>query len=98
MLSHPLNNFDIQEYYQDEPTVGGVHSRDNLPKRSSTEIMDEAYVINLDEYSDIVIHWIVFYVQNIDVTCFDSFGREHIPKEICQKQKHKKKYFSNTNI
>ena len=43
---------------------------------------DEAYVINLDECSDIVTHWIVFYVQNIDVTYFDSFGREHIPKEI----------------
>ena len=67
MPSHPLNNFEVQEYYQDEPTFGGVHSRDNLPKRSSTEIKDETYVINLDEYSDIVTHWIVFYVQNIDV-------------------------------
>ena len=91
MPSHPLNNLDIQEYYQDEPTFGGVYSRDNLPKRSSTEIKDEAYVINLDECSDIVTHWIVFYVQNIDVTCFDSFGREHIPKEI-------KKFVRNRSI
>ena len=40
------------------------------------------YVINLDEYSGIGTHWIVLYVQNNDVTYFDSFGVEHIPKEI----------------
>ena len=34
--------------YQNEPRFNGVHSRDNLPK-----IKDGAYVINLDEYSDI---------------------------------------------
>ena len=39
------------------------------------------YVINLDEYSDIGTHWIAFYALN-DVTYFDSFGVEHIPKEI----------------
>ena len=51
--------------------------RDNLSK-----IKDEAYVINLDEYSDIGIHWVALYVHNNDVTYFDSFGVEHIPKEI----------------
>ena len=56
----------------------GVYSRDNLPKI----IKDGAYVINLDEYSDIGIHWIALYVCNDDVTYFDSFGVEHIPKEI----------------
>ena len=43
---------------------------------------DGDYVINLDEYSDIGSHWIVLYVQNNNVTYFDSFGVEHIPKEI----------------
>ena len=58
-------------------------SRDNLPERSSTEIKDGTYVINLDEYSDIGTHWVALYVQNNnDVTYFDSFGVEHIPKEI----------------
>ena len=41
-----------------------------------------AYVINLDEYSDIGIHWVALYVHNEDVTYFDSFGVEHIPNEI----------------
>ena len=38
----------MQKYYQNEPRFNGVYSRDNLPK-----IKDGAYVINLDEYSDI---------------------------------------------
>ena len=48
MLPHPLTNFEIQKYYQNEPRFNGVYSRDNLLK-----IKDGVYVINLDEYSDI---------------------------------------------
>ena len=44
MPSHPLTNFEIQKYYQNEPRFNGVFSRDNLPKK----IKDGAYVINLD--------------------------------------------------
>ena len=44
----PLTNFEIQKYYQKEPTFNGAYSRDNLPKRHFTEIKDGAYVINLD--------------------------------------------------
>ena len=36
----------------------GIRSRDYLPNK----IKDGAYVINLDEYSDIRTHWIAFYV------------------------------------
>ena len=32
MLPHPLTNFEIQKYYQNEPRFDGVYSRDNLPK------------------------------------------------------------------
>ena len=39
-------------------------------------------MINLNEYSDIGIHWIALYVHKNDVTYFDSFGVEHTPKEI----------------
>ena len=60
MLPHPLINFEIQKYYQNEPRLNGVYSRDNL-----TEIKDGAYVINLDEYSDIETHWVNLYVQNM---------------------------------
>ena len=74
---HPLSNFEIQKYYENESRFNGVYSRDNLPK-----IKDGAYVINLDEYSDIGTHWVALHVNNNDVTYFDSFGVEHIPKEV----------------
>ena len=86
--AHPLTNFEIPEYYQNEPRFNGVFSRDNLPNI----IKNGAYVINLDEYHDIGTHWVALYVQgtsvydvyvnNKIVTYFDSFGVEHIPKEI----------------
>ena len=77
--AHPLTNFEIQANYQNEPKFNGVYSRDNLPKT----ITDGAHVINLNEYSDIVSHWMAFYANNKNtVTYFDSFGVEHIPKEI----------------
>ena len=65
-------------YYKNEPRFNGVYSRDNLPDKTK----DGAYVINLDEYSDIGTHRIALYVNNKTVTYFDSFGVEHIPKEI----------------
>ena len=66
----------MQKYYQNESRFNGVYSRENLPK-----IKDGTFVINLDEYSDIGTHWVALNVQN-NVTYFDSFGVEHIPKEI----------------
>ena len=32
MPPHPLTNFEIQKYYQNEPKFNGVYSRDNLTK------------------------------------------------------------------
>ena len=69
MAPHPLTNFETQKYYQNKPRFNGVYSRDNL-----TEIKDGAYVINLDEYTDIGTHWVALYVRNNDVSYFDSFG------------------------
>ena len=77
MPPHPLTNFEIQKYYQNERKFNSVYSSDNLPK-----IKDGAYIINLDEYSGIGTHWVSLYVQNNNVTYFDRFGVEHIPKEI----------------
>ena len=65
----------------------GVYSRDTLPDK----IRDGAYVVNLDEYFNIGTHWIALYVNNKTVTYFDSFGIEHIPKEI-------KNVINNKNI
>ena len=45
--------------------VSGVYSRDNLSK-----IKDGAYIINLDEYSDIGTHWVALWVNNNNVTYF----------------------------
>ena len=38
--------------------------------------------MNLDEYYDIGTHWIPLYVLNNNITCFDSFGVENVPKEF----------------
>ena len=73
MPPHPPANFEIQKYYQNEPRFNGVYSRDKLPK-----IKGGTYVINLDTRT----HWIALYIWNSNATYFDSFGVEHIPKEI----------------
>ena len=86
-VPHPLTNFEIQEYYQNEPRFNEVFSRDDLPNT----IKNGAYVINLDEHCDIGTHWVALYLNNKTVTYFDSFGVEHIPKEII-------KFIDNENV
>ena len=76
---HSLTNFEIQEYYQNEPRFNGVFSGDNLPhnippKGLGSAVKNGAYVINLDEYHDIGTHWVALYVNNKTITYFDSFG------------------------
>ena len=61
MPPHPLTDFEIQKYYQNEPKSNGIYSRDNLSR---------------------IKDGVALYVQNNDVSYFDSFGIEHIPKEI----------------
>ena len=75
---HPSTNFEIKEYYKNEPRFNGVCSRDN----SFKIIRNGAYVINLDEYADVGTHWIALHVKNNEITSFDSFGVEHVPNEI----------------
>ena len=82
-----MTNFEIQKYYQNESRFNGVYSRDKLPNR----IKDETYIINLDEYSETGTHWITLYSLNYNVTYFESFGEEDIPKEI-------KRCIDNKNI
>ena len=77
MPSHPLANFEVQKYYQNEPTFNGVYSRNNLPN-----IKDGTYVISLDKYESLGDYWIAFDVYEDTATYFDSFGVEYIPKEI----------------
>ena len=75
---HPLTNFEIHKYYQNERGFNGVYSRVNLAK-----IKDGAYIINLDEHYDTGTHWIALRVNNNNnAAYFDSFVIDHIPKEI----------------
>ena len=78
MPFHPLTNIEIGEYYASESRFNGVYSRDNLPKITKKG----GYVINLDEYENTGTHWIALLVKINEVIYFDSFGTEHIPKEI----------------
>ena len=84
---HPLTNIEISEYYVNEPRFNGVYSRNNLPNK----IKKGAYVINLDEHENTGTHWVALFVKpkytigssSLERTVyFDSFGVEHIPKEI----------------
>ena len=77
MSPHPLTYFEIQKYYQDEPKFNCAYSRNNLP-----QIKDGVYEINLDKYKSIGTQWIALHVNGDDATHLDSFGVEHIPKEI----------------
>ena len=45
----------------------------------------------INKYSDIGTHWVALYVQKNNVNYFDSFGVQHILKEI-------KTFISNKNI
>ena len=75
MLLHPLANFKIQKYYENEPRFNGVYSRNNLPKK----IKDGAYVINLDEYADVGTHWIALFGNRSEIVYFNSFIVECVP-------------------
>ena len=87
MPAHPLKKSEIQRYYQNEPRFNGVFSGKNLPKK----IKDWEYVINLDEYADVGTHWIALFCDGNEIVYFDSFGVEHVPKEI-------KEFIGNKNI
>ena len=58
---HSLTNFEIQKYYKNEPTLNGVFSRNNLPKK----IKDGAYIINLDEYANVSTHSIALFCKKM---------------------------------
>ena len=74
MPPHPLRNFDIQQYYQNEPRFNGIYSRNSLTKK----LKHGAYVINLDEYVDAGTHWIALISSRTEIVYFDSFDVEHV--------------------
>ena len=78
MLLHPLINLEIQKYYQNEPKLNGIYSRDNLPDK----IKDGTYVINLAECADTGTRWIALHVNDNIITYFDRSRVKHIPWKI----------------
>ena len=84
MLPHPLTNFDIQRYNQDESRFNGVYSRENL----SNKLQNEVYVTNLDEYVGVGTHLIYLYINSNNGTYSEI---EYLQKEI-------KKFIGNKNI
>ena len=79
MPPHPLTNANkMQRYYQNELRFNGVFSRNNI----LLKIKDGSYVTNLDEYADVVTHWIALFCNRNEIVYFDSFGVEHVPEEI----------------
>ena len=71
---------------KNEPKFNGIYLGNNLPK-----IKDGTHVIISDEYKSIVTHWKTLYLNAENVTYFNSFGVEHVLKEV-------KKFIGNKNI
>ena len=63
--------------YQTKLRFNSVYFKSNLPK-----IKDGAYVINLDEYKSVGTHCVALYVNDEDITYFDSFGGGHFSEKI----------------
>ena len=63
MPPHLLTNFEIKEYFENEPRFNDVYSRNNLPRI----IKNGVYVTNLDEYADVGTNWIALYVKSNEV-------------------------------
>ena len=78
MPHHPLTNFEILKYYQNEPRFKGAYSRDNLSKR----IKDGAYVVNLDKYANVGPYWTALSCGRSEIVYFDSVGFENVPEEF----------------
>ena len=53
-----------------------------LQYQSQVNLFTSMSIYFLKELIELETHWIPFYVNENNVRCFDSFGVEHIPKEI----------------
>ena len=62
-----------------------VYSRNNFPEKNK----GWAYVINHDEYANVGTHWIALFCKKREIVYFNSFGVEHVSKEIKEFIGHK---------
>ena len=86
MLPHPLTNFEIQKYYQNEPKFNSFYSQNNLSKIKEWEIYNKSWWIWINRNS---LDYFLCACWKCNI--IDSFGAEHIPKEI-------RKFIRNKNI
>ena len=94
MPPHPLTNFEIQKYYKNEPRFNGIFLEIIYLKKKHG-----AYIINLDEYSNVGKHWIALFCKKNEIIYFDTFGVEYIPNEIKEFiEKFPKEFPGNKNI
>ena len=68
MSPHPLTDFEIQNYYQNEPRFNDVYSGNNLPEK----VKDGAYVINLGEYADLAPIGLLYFVKEMKLFIFQA--------------------------
>ena len=57
MPPHLLTNFEIQKYYRTNQDLLAFFQETICQKK----IKDGAYVINLDDYADVDMHWIALF-------------------------------------
>ena len=55
----PLTNFEIQQYYQNEPEFNSVYSKSKLSK-----IKVWTYIRNIDDFESAGTHWIDLHVND----------------------------------
>ena len=58
-----------------------------MPKK----VKGGVYIINLDEYAEVAMHWITLYIHKNDAIDFNSLGVEHVSLEV-------KTFIENKNI
>ena len=75
---HPLTNLEIEKYFEDELQFNGVFFRGNLLEITK----DGGYIVNLDDMGRAGTHWVVIFLNDNRATYFDSFGVEHLLREV----------------
>ena len=73
MLLHPLTNFEIQRYYQNEPKFNGTYSRNNLLK-----IKDWICLVNPDECKSVRTHCIAIKLWSLKIHRQQTYYNKHI--------------------
>ena len=51
MPPHPLTNFEIQKYYQNQPKLNAVYSRNDIPKIKDEGIFNKSWWVGINRNS-----------------------------------------------